>query len=52
MATVAGVAHCISRLCACKDLSALKAAWGNFGVEYQRNELVQKVKDQMKAKLS
>lgn len=51
MTTTIGIAHCISRLCDCPNLTALRTVWGNLGVSYQREPAVMDAKDKMKEAL-
>jgi hypothetical protein len=49
--TPIGITHCINRLSECSDLAALRRRWDGFGKEYQHNEQVLAMKEQMKAML-
>lgn len=52
MTTPTGIAHCIKRLRRCETLPALAARWSSLGKEYQHNDEVTAVKEQMKRELS
>lgn len=52
MTSPIGIAHCISRLRQCPDLTALARVWSGLGKEYQHNEEVAAMKNKMKEALS